>query len=338
MANLTDNQVGLKVETTYGTPVTVDRFYPFLDGTAADWNTRQRQGQSIFVSSKRGWRGDRRVIPKGQGVITVKTELASRQGGVLFQLAHGVATSTLVSGTTYLAGFRTSVTGTVLPSATIQVGKVRNDGTVDVETYAGCTAVSFEIECPEDGILTISVTFDALAFTTVTALATASFTAGAFLFDHSQGLATLGGAFTAPTTVALGSSATSFGNMRSWKFTVDQSADLGRWVLTAQGRNQPTVGILSPVFSGDWEYNDTAARTIYLAGTGVPVVVTHTTAEVLSAGFSQFQLAIPQLFLSAPILPPVTADTSVVSVTGDVTYDGTNELFYTSLRTADVAL
>lgn len=336
MANLIDNQIGMLKETTFNTPVTPNRFYPYLDGSAADWNTRQRQGQSVFVGSKRGWRGDRRVVPIGQGVITIKTELASRQGGVLLEACHGVSTNTLVSGTTYQQVHTTGITGTVLPSYTIQFGKVRNDGTVDAETYSGCTAVSFEIECPEDGILTISVTFDARSFTTGTALAVANYTSGAYLFDASQGSATVGGALTVPTTTVLGSTATAFGNFRSWKLTCDQSADIARWVLGS--RNQPTVGILSPVFSGEAEYNDTALRTLYLAGTGVPLSITHTTAEILSAGFSQFQLVIPQLYLSAPILPPVGVETAVVAVTGDVTFDGTNELFYTVARTAGTTL
>jgi hypothetical protein len=96
--------------------------------------------------------------------------------------------------------------------------------------------------------------------------------------------------------------------------------------------------MLSPVFTGDAEYNDVTLRTSFLAGTSLPVVINHTTAEVVGAGNSSFQLAIPQLYLSAPILAPVTTDTSVISVTGDVTYNGVNELFYSVYRTADTAL
>lgn len=335
MANRTDNQIGIKKETTFNTPVTVDRFYPYLDGTEADWDTRQRQGQSVFVSTKRGWRGDRRVLPIGQGVITIKTELASRQGGVLLDLATGVSTVTAITGGAQEV-FTTSITGTTLSSATIQVGKVRNDGTVDVETYSGCTAVSFEIECPEDGILTISVTFDARNFTTATGLATASYTAGAFLFDHSQGAGFVGGAVVVPTTLVLGTVATSFGNFRSWKLAVDQNADIGRWVVG--GRNQPTVGLAPPTFSAVAEYNDTTLRTAYLAGTSLPVAINHTTTEVVGAGFSQLQLLIPQLFLASPVLPPVSMETSTVNITGTCTFNGTNELWYLVMRTADTAL
>jgi hypothetical protein len=338
MGNRMDNQIGLLKESVFGTPVTPTRFYPYLDGTDGQLDTRQRQGQSIFVSSKRGWKGSRRVLPKPQGVITIKTELASRQGGALLELACGVSVSTLISGTSYLQTHKTSVTGTVLPSATIQLGKVRNDGTVDAETYAGCTAVSWEIECPEDGIITISVTFDALSMTTATGLATASYTAGAFLFDHSQGVATVGGSVTWPTTTALATGGTAFLNFRSWKLALDQNADIGRWVMTTAGRNQPTVGMLTPEFTADAEYNDTTLRTSYLAGTAVPVVITHTTPEVLSTGFSQFQLGIPQLFLKSPILPPMNDETAVVGISGDVTNDDTNELFYLAYRTADTTL
>lgn len=336
MANRTDNQVGIKKESVFNTPVTVDRFYPYIDGTEADWDTRQRQGQSVFVASKRGWRGDRRVLPLGQGTLTLKTELASRQGGVLLDLACGVSTNTLVSGSTTQQVFTTSVTGTTLSSATIQIGKVRNDGTVDVETYSGCTAVSFEIECPEDGIMTISVVFDARNFTTATGLASAAYTAGAFLFDHSQGAGFVGGALVVPTTNVMGTVATSFGNFRSWKLAVDQNADIGRWVIG--GRNQPTVGLAPPTFSAVAEYNDTTLRTAYLAGTALPVAITHSTTEALSVGVSQLQLVIPQLFLASPVLPPVTMETSTVNITGMCTYNGTNELWYLAMRTADTAL
>jgi hypothetical protein len=224
----------------------------------------------------------------------------------------------------------------VLPSFTIQLGKTRNDGTVDAETYAGCTAVSCTIECPEDGIVTIEVVFDARSVSYVTALATASYTAAAYLFDHSQGAAGVGGTLTVPTTAALATGLTAFANFRSWQLTWDNSADTSRWVIG--GRNQPTVGQISPEFTGNAEYNDTTLRTSYLAGTALPVTVTHTTTEVLSAGNSQFQVVIPQLFLKSPMTPNLNADTSVVSISGDVTFDGTNAPFYLCYRTADTAL
>jgi hypothetical protein len=336
MANRADSQIGMAKESTYNTPVTTTRFYPYLDGTEGTWDTRQRQGQSIFVGTKRLPRGDRRVTPIGQGEITIKTELASKQAGILLEAAHGLSSQTLISGSTYLQRHLTSVAGTVMPSYTIQLGKVRNDGTVDPETYSGCTAKSFEIECPEDDILTIEVTFDVRGFSTAPALAVASYTAGAYLFDQSQGAAGVGGTLTVPTTTVLATGATAFANFRSWKLSVDHQADDGRWVLGS--RNQPTIGNMEASFEGSAEYNDVVLRTAYLAGTSLPVTVTHTTPEVAASGFTQFQLAIPQLFLKADVLPPIGDETTVVDIEGDITFDGTNEGFYTLYRTLDAAL
>jgi hypothetical protein len=336
MANRMDNQVGMKKETVFNTPVTVDRFYPYLSGTEGQFDTRQRQGMSVFVGTKRAFRGDRRVLPIGQGTITLKTELASRQGGVLLESAHGLSVSTLSSGSLYQQRHLTSVTGTVLTSSTIQLGKVRNDGTVDVETYSGCTATEFEIEQPKDGIPTISVTYDARSMTTATGLAVASYTAGAYLFDSSQASAGLGGTLTVPSTTALGTGLTAFGNFTSWKLSVSHNADVERWVLGS--RNQPTVGVVEAEFSAEAEYNDTVLRTSYLAGTAVPVTLTYLTTEAVAPSFSGFQLAIPQLFLKSPILPEMNDETSVVAVSGELTYNGTDELFYTVYRTADTAL
>jgi hypothetical protein len=116
---------------------------------------------------------------------------------------------------------------------------------------------------------------------------------------------------------------------------VDQSADTSRWVLG--GRNQPTVGMIVPTFTANAEYNDLTLRTAYLAGASIPVTITHVTTESLSTGFSTFQLSIPQLFLASPVLPPMDDDTSVVSITGTATFDGTSEVISMALRTADTA-
>ena len=53
MPTLMDAQVGMKKETTYGNPVVVDRFYPVLKGSGAQWDTRPRQGEGVRGSQGR---------------------------------------------------------------------------------------------------------------------------------------------------------------------------------------------------------------------------------------------------------------------------------------------
>jgi hypothetical protein len=171
--------------------------------------------------------------------------------------------------------------------------------------------------------------------TTATAVATFAVTAGAFLFDASNGVGGLGGTLTAPTTIALGTGLTVFGNWRTWKLAWDNTADNGRWVLGS--RNQPVVGELKPVFTGSAEYNDLTLRAAYLGMTLSPLTITHTTAEVLSVGFSQLQIVIPGLYWDAGI--PDAAETTVVQdVSGTVKYNGTLAPFYIVMRTADTVV
>lgn len=336
MGNITDVQLGLKKESTYGTAVTVDRFYPVLSGTKAQWDTRVRHGEGMFVGSQRAERGNRSVVPTGRGEVTVKTELASKTCGVLLEALFGVAASTVVEDSTYQQLFHPGISGTVLPSYTIQLGKPRNDGTIDPETYAGCTAKAGVIECPEDGPITVEVVFDAKSLATGTSLASASYTSGAYLFDHSQGAGGFGGTLSVPTTTALASGLNSFADFRSWKLEIDQGLDIDRWVIG--GRNQPIAQKLGVKFGGKIEYNSTTFRSVFLGGTSTPVYVTHTTTEALSTGYSQLQVTVPQWWPESPGLPDPDGGTVVQDVTGTARYDGTNRVVYAAVRTADTAL
>lgn len=79
-----------------------------------------------------------------------------------------MSTVTAVTGGS-LQLMHTQVTNLVLPSATIQLAKVLNDGSRRIETFRGCTALKTTIEQAQNAIPTIEVEFDALGFTTATA-------------------------------------------------------------------------------------------------------------------------------------------------------------------------
>jgi hypothetical protein len=163
VSTLMDHRLGLKAETTYGTPVTVNRFYPYLD-VKSEWDPRPRQGKGITSGGRRGYLASRRFLPNGQGSITTKIELESKNAGVILDAAFGASTVTTITGGAQM-NFTPLTTGTLLGSYTIQVVKVQNEGTDFVETYAGCTASKFTIEQPEDDILTLEVEWDALSYT-----------------------------------------------------------------------------------------------------------------------------------------------------------------------------
>lgn len=335
MATLTDDRWGIKREVTYGVPVTVDRFYPWLE-VEGMWDVRRRQAQGLAGGGgRRTVLGNRSFLPLGQGAVTTKVELESKGGGVLFDLAFGASTVNAITGGSQQV-FHDAITSALLPSATIQIVKVQNNGTEWVETYAGCTAGKVTIEQPEDDIATIEVEWDAQSVSTVTAAATATYPASTTIYDHSQAAAGLGGSMTVPTTTALATGPTTFADFREFSVTLEQNIDTERWVLG--GRTQPIAGIPTLKFEGKAEFNATTVPLAVINGTRMPFMCTWTTTEVVGAGFAQMQLAIPQLAFTGDLPKVEAGQTRIMDLKADIVNDGTNKDLYLVQRTADVAL
>lgn len=341
MATAADHFVALGSETTYGVAVTPTRAYPFLDGTESDFDKRIRTGKGVTGGNgRRAQLGSRTYVTAGQGTIKVMAELETRAGGVLFEAAFGVSGIASLAGGNTQQTFHTQIAGMLLPSRTIQVGKVRSDGTYLVETYRGCTASKVKIEQPEDDIATIEVEFDALAMTTATAAITPTYAAAPTLIDAVHATVYYGGAFTAPTTVTLGTVATQSTVFRSFSLEIDQKISTDGWLLNASSiRTQPKAGTPEFKFSADVELTDSTFTDDYLAGTKKPWACTWTTPEVLGAGFAQMQLIIPQLMLTKGIaqVKPGEAPTQF-SLEAEVRNNGTDRDVYFIQRTADTAL
>ena len=336
MSTLLDDRIGLKVESVYNTPVTVDRFYPMMDGTEGSWDPRPRQGMGLQGGAgRRAMLGSRRFLPIGQGKVTTVIELESKQAGVILGAALGVSSLAAITGGSQIIAHH-GITGTVLPSCTIQLVKVMNTGTEYVETYAGCTPSKITIEQPEDDIPTLEVEWDARSLSTVTAAATATYASAPTLFDHSQGATNLGGAFTAPTSTLLGSVATAFADFVSWKLELEHSIDDGRWVVGA--RNQPTAGIPKSKFSAKVEFNASTVPAALIAGTKLAFQQTWTTTEAVGPGFAQLQVAVPQLSILGDLPKIKAGETREIDLKCDVTNDGTNRDFYVVYRTSDTVL
>jgi hypothetical protein len=341
MSNLTDHQFGMVAETTYGTPVTVTRFLRLLgDGSEHDFDPMPLQGVGLQVSAPGGVdRSDRRVPGIGKGTLGLKFEAESKGLGLLLSHALGTATSTLVSGSTYQQVITPTVTGTVLPSSTMQVGVVNNAGTAKAYTYAGCTIGGWEFELPESGIATWKVDVDAKSLATATSLATASYASSPSMFTYANTASLkVGGTLTVPTTTALASSSGSANlNIRALTCTSVNSIDDGRWI--PGGRNQPTVGKRTHKLKLTYEYSDDTFRDILLTQAATSLLLDLQTTEALSTGFAGLQLAIPAAKVSSGAIPkPSNGETVVSDIELDILWDGTNQPLYVVGRTADTAL
>jgi hypothetical protein len=343
MPTMLDHQLGWKIESTYNTPVVVDRFVEFLPGTSLDWDPNTTQGKGLRVGSRTG-RSARRVALVGKGSGKIQAEVTSKGLGTLFQSAFGVATSTLVTAGLYQQNFNTEITGSYLPSFTTQEGIVKPGGTVDTYTASGCTFSKFEIEMPGDGIATFSGDIDFMSLATGTALATATYPTSPTLYSSSMptsGAMQIGGTLTAPTTTVLGSlaSATTVA-AKSWKLSVDHGIDTKRDKLG--GRNQPTAGECKITLTTTVEYDATTGtmlRDALIGQTITPIILNATTAEVIGAGNAALQLVMPAAFVEKGAIPqPSAGEVISTDIEWTILDNLTNDPLTMCMRTADATL
>lgn len=339
MSTALDDFVAMGDESTYGTAVTPTRAYPFVSGTEAEWLPQWRQGAGVFGGAGRTtMRGSRAFLASGRGVVTLKAELESRTGGVLARAAFGVGAASAITGGSVQV-FHTQIPDLVLPSSTIQLRKIANNGTARVETFRGCTALKVTIEQPFNGIPTIEVEFDALGYTTATTAVVPSYSTTSSLYDAMFAAVGYGGTLTVPTATTLASGLTVVTNWRSWKLELEQNGNDDGWVLAGGTRSQPKVGAPTMKLTGEVEFNDQVLPDAYVAGTRSPWYCTWTLPEVVGAGFAQAQLVLPQIALTKgiPQVKPGEAPRTY-PVEADVKHDGVNRDVYLVYRTADTAL
>ena len=192
-----DAQLGIAAESTWGTAVTVTRFLEFnseslqrepefLEPTGLRVGTKYKRSGRVRVS-RTGVSGD------------FSLEFATRGMGLLVRHMLGSALATPVQIAATTAYRQAHVPGDFRTlGLTIQVGRPEPSSTVRAFTYAGCKIPSWEFMVSDSEIATLNVNVDGRSETTATALASASYLAGATNFDFSQATLFLGG--TASTT------------------------------------------------------------------------------------------------------------------------------------------
>jgi hypothetical protein len=202
-------QVGAVAESTYGTPVTVTRFYEFLSENFV-FNPTWLDGQGLKAGQAYN-RSSRTVVSQSDvnGDLTMEhtsgeaaTAIADSMGfWWKYALGSAFTTPTVVLGTAYQqVHVNGSKAGQFL---TCQVGRPQISGvTVQPFTYTGVKITDWEFSCNDNQIAQLKVTADGQTELTSTGLAAASYPTpnGLFSFANASTL-TLGG--TASTTAGV---------------------------------------------------------------------------------------------------------------------------------------
>ena len=322
-----DCSVGLGIESVYGTAVARTRWFEFLD-ESFNFVKNVKQGVGLRVGSRVA-RSGRRVVASAEGSGDLTIEAVTKGLGLLWQLGLGSGTSTLVSAGRYQQVF---TLGDVMPSATIQKGIPRADGTVDAYTFTGCMVESLTIDCPNADNVKVKTSWNAKDMTTATAYTAPSYATGPSVFTFAHG-AVYSGALTAPTATALGSAATPVASIRSGSITIKHNLKTDRYNCGGGGRKEkPFAGIREISGSLVAEYADAAFRDAIVNDTSMTLVKTFT------AGLDVLQIVIPDVRFDGDI---VKASTDLAIQ--DIKWTGLDGLtaaqpIWIVCRTADTAL
>jgi hypothetical protein len=239
-----DHQLGVVDEVTYGTPVTVSRFFEYESENIAETYGRT-EGDPLRVGS--GFvRNDRFTPYIGGAAGTIQMTVMTKGFG--FWLKHmmgGVATTGPAETTVYThTGTEASLVG---DSFTCQVNRPFNpSGTNQAFTYSGGKIAKWTLSNSVEGNLLLDLDCDFQTWDTAVALATASYPTSMEPFSWVGGYVTIGG---------------SNYDVTEFSLEVDNGLDVDRRQIRANAlKKEPTSSRRSGTFSITADFDSLAQR------------------------------------------------------------------------------
>jgi len=319
--------LGIKKESSFGTAVTVDRFYEFnSEGTKYTKNTVVGQGlrNGGLVA-----RANRRVVTTVAGEGDFEVDMQTRGMGLLLSLATGsVPTGTSSNGTyTYLF----TPSDLISDSFTTQVAVPQYGGTLTYKTLSGCKVTNFELSVGAGDIAKAKFSLDSKGFTTGSSTsATVAYTniATSNLFHFAQGSIT-------------DNVSTTYANIKDFSFSVDNSLKTDRYNLGSAGSKSEQIinGFRAITGKVTAEFTDTVLLDKFLADTTAGLKVTFEGATIGSASDKEtLSITLPACKFDGDV--PMVSGPGVIDVSfGFTVFDnGTDEPFTITYKTLDSVL
>ena len=314
-------QFGGKAESTYGTAVTVDRFWEFTsESIEPDVATIDIKG---IRAGSRIQRTDRtaRIVRGYAG--SIELPVLNKNMGLLFQHALGDDTITTITGSARRHTCTPDSLAQQGKMLTIQMGKPSVDGTVQPFTYNGGKITGFEVMCSVDEPLMATFDFDFKGATTATALASASYVATQEGFYWPQAAVTVAGS-------------TFYAKGFKCKYTPNLSVDRR---FLGNTKKEPLAGGFATIEGElDAEFESLTEYANFIAGTQQALVITFTTATFITGSTPfVFKLSVPKAnWMNAA---PTVGDTGILKLTlpfrGED--DGSNAPITITLDNADTS-
>lgn len=327
-------QLGGKAETTYGTPVVVDRFWPFISSSLEPEYAVTSAADELRAGSivERVDQNDPYIVG---ATGSIEMYVPTKGIGLLLSHALGGAAIGTITDSNYTQTFTLSPAGKTGKSLTLQDAHPFNPaGTAQPFTWHGCKllSVEFSIESGENGFLKVSFEVDCEDVDTSTSLETASYTSiasGASKFPWRLATFTIDGSQV---------------EVQSFRCKVTTPMNVDRRYLRGSALKKEPVASGKPTIEWDAtleftslaQYNRVASSTI--AGRLAPLVLTCDGAAALAgATLPRFQLTIPAARFDEG-LPPIDGDEPLMQdISGVGLYNNTDQPITVTYRTTDSA-
>jgi len=315
--------LGVATESTYGTGVTVTRFYEFNSENLA-FRKKTAEGMGLRAGGQLP-RSQRRVVTTQDAGGDLELDLPTRGLGLLLSYATGSTPSaTTVASGVYSYTF--TLGDTYGKSFTTQVGVPQYGGTVTPKTLAGCKVNNFELSVSNGDIAKGKFGIDAKSLVTSTSLSTVSYPASGSVFNFAQGAITFNG-----NTVA---------NIKDFSVSIDNAIKVDRFNLGASGsKSEPNIAGFRKV-SGKItaEFTDTTLLAAFLADSTASLALTFTGGIIASSYSDTLSITLPACKFDADT-PNVSGPGVIdLSMTFTVYDDGTNQPMTIVYQTSEAAL
>lgn len=311
-----DAQLGFAQETVWGTAVTTTRFPEFnSESLSKDVTWLEPTGLRVGTYFKRGGRAQpARFSVSGDFEI----DIATIGMGMFIRnmLGSTTAVTTLVSGTAYKQIHTPG--GFVGMGLTCQVGRPEPSGTTRAFTLAGCKISKWDLTVKDNDTPKIKMTVDGKSEVTSTALATASYLAGATVFTFQQASIKLGGTVTTAageTTVSGGTAMATIVKDISIAGANPMATD--RYGLGNAGLKAEQLQNNTPTITGKMgaEFNKTELYDVYSAGTPTALQFSMVGSVIGGANTFLFDVILPMVkFKKAN---PVVSGPGIVQMSTD---------------------
>lgn len=318
MGTQLDASVGLSVaETTFGTPVTVTKFYEYLEETF-DAGLTYTQGEGYRVGS-RFPRSTRRALSLTEANGDLTIEACAKGMGALFKAALGTVTTTQRATTGVYQQVHTPAASDFLSSYTLQKGVPILGAGTQAYTFPGSVCSGFELSCPNGDRATLRTSWISRECRTDISYAAPSYVSetGQEVFTFKDAALTIGGTVTMPTTTALATGGTAANDVRELTVTFSNNLDTDGNNIGSAGKRsrKPAItGFADPVTgSMTAEFDATTLADAYLNNTSLALVLTFTGTTVIGTGSDTpvLQVVLPDVRLDGEV--PKTGGGGVVT-------------------------